>query len=153
MFDSLIKKLTPPPGGGAENVAGREQRLRLATAVLLLEVAWTDDDLADSERAAVEKTLRERFELTPEETANLLETAEDRRRRNIDLYATTSVLRETLDRKELLEVVASLWRIVYADGVLEAHEDALLHKLSHLLGIDHSALIALKLRARDGDAR
>jgi uncharacterized tellurite resistance protein B-like protein len=39
--------------------------------------------------------------------------------------------------------------VVYSDGVLDAHEDALVHKLSKLLGLKHEEAIALKLRARD----
>ena len=38
--------------------------------------------------------------------------------------------------------------MVYSDQVLEAHEDALMHKMGTLLGVRHEELMAVKLRVK-----
>jgi len=39
-----------------------------------------------------------------------------------------------------------IWRIVYADGHLNQHEDYLAHKISRLLRLSHPQLIETKLK-------
>jgi uncharacterized tellurite resistance protein B-like protein len=47
-----------------------------------------------------------------------------------------------------LAVLELLWQVVYNDGVLEAREDALMHKMGTLLGVRHEELMALKLKVK-----
>ena len=39
--------------------------------------------------------------------------------------------------------------MVFSDGVLEAHEDALMHKMATLLGVRHEELMALKVKVQN----
>ena len=80
--------------------------------------------------------------------AALLMVADQERRQSTDLYQFTRLIEDQFDRAEKLAVLEELWRVVYSDGQLEAHEDALLHKLCTLLGLKHQELIALKLRVK-----
>ena len=41
--------------------------------------------------------------------------------------------------------------VLTTDGVLEAHEDALMHKMGRMLGVRHEELMALKLRVKRSD--
>jgi len=40
-----------------------------------------------------------------------------------------------------------VWKLVYADGILDKHEDYLAHKLAKLLRLSHRELIDAKLKA------
>jgi len=151
VFDVLRKLMAPEGAAAADPVAAADHRRRLATAALLLEVAWADDAAGDLERASIASILSERFGLAAQESSALMAAAEAHRHDATDLYNTTSLLRTSLTRRELREVLEALWRVVYADGKLDAHEDALLHRLARMLGLDHAELIALKLKVRDGD--
>jgi len=44
-----------------------------------------------------------------------------------------------------------VWKVIYADGKLDKHEDHLAHKLSSLLKLNHKQLIDAKLKVRDGE--
>jgi len=142
----FFQEQAAPTGAPDDDVA---QRLRVSTCALLLEIAWADDDFSDAERDTVAALVRQRFGLDATAADTLLDLARRERARSTDLYQFTRLIRERLPRPERLRVLEGLWRVVYSDGVLEAHEDALVHKLTRLLGLKHEEAIALKLRARD----
>ena len=150
MFDALRKLMTQDGAAVADTDAGADHRRRLATAALLLEVAWADDTAGGVEKESIAAILSERFGLDARESSALMAAAEQHRHDATDLYNTTALLRTSLTRRDLRDVLEALWRVVYADGKLDAHEDALLHRLARMLGLDHAELIALKLKVRDG---
>ncbi len=117
-----------------------------AVAVLLVAAARADGEFAGDEARAVAQLVGERFQLTPEEIADLVAAAASENRR--DLYPVARLLNETLTRDQREDVIGLMWRVVYSDGRLEAHEDALMHRVAKLLEIPHRELIARKLHVR-----
>ncbi len=152
MFDALrsfFQRYAAPAGPEPDD---RAQRLAVATCALLLEVANADQEFSADERETVTAMARERFGLTGPQLDELLALAEERRQRSTDLFEFTQLIAESYDRQQKLAILELLWRVVYSDGRLEAHEDALLHKLAHLLGLRHDELIAIKLKVKNGPA-
>lgn len=147
MFNHLQKIFQGPLASGA-GPQDEASRLRLATAVLLLEAAHADSEFADDERVAVTQAIRKRFVLDDVAAAELLEAAGQARRESGDLYQFARQLNESFPLSRKLAVAELLWEVVYSDGTLEAHEDALMHKLGTLLSIRHEDLMALKRKAR-----
>ncbi|MHB8080093.1 MAG: tellurite resistance TerB family protein [Candidatus Krumholzibacteriia bacterium] len=125
-----------------------ERRLEVAVCALLLEAAHADAEFSASERDLVGTLLAERFSLAGPEVGELMALAEAERARSADLYGFTRLIAEAYDDAGKLALLEMLWRVIYSDGRLEAHEDALMHKLAHLLGLKHADLIALKLRVK-----
>lgn len=147
MFDSIQNffrdRLAP-----ADDPQEDARRLRIATGVLMLEVAHADADFSGGERQAIEEMLSRRFGLDATETAELLEVADQERRRNDDLYEFARLINEHYPTARKLAIAQLLWEVVYQDGILEAREDALMHKLGRLLGLRHEQLIALKVQVK-----
>ena len=123
--------------------------LRVATCALLLEAAHADQDFSDDERALVAGQVAKRFNLDAADTAALLEMAEQERQDADGLFQFARLVNNDFPRARKLAVVELMWQVVYSDGVLEAHEDALMHKVATLLGVRHDELIALKLKAQN----
>jgi uncharacterized tellurite resistance protein B-like protein len=140
----LLQGALAPAATPQDEAAG----LRLATAVLLLEAAHADSEFADEERTAVTGVLRGRFGLAEADVAELLAAAERARWESGDLYQFARQVNEAYPLPRKLAIVELLWEVVYSDGVLEAHEDALMHKVANLLGIRHEDLMALKRRVK-----
>jgi len=135
-------------GQGAET--SDAQRLRVATCALLLEAAHADDDFSEDERATIAKLVGERFSLDATEAKELLAIAEAEREAASDTYGFTRLINETFNGARKLAVLELLWRVVYSDGLLEAHEDALMHRCGRMLGVRHDELMALKLKVKNG---
>jgi uncharacterized tellurite resistance protein B-like protein len=147
MFKSLSQIFKN--GSSSDAAAGDDQhRLRVATCVLLLEAAYADDDFSTEERQNIESMVGVRFGLDASETQELLELAEKERSGGGDLYQFARLVSESYPRARRLAILELLWEVVYSDGVLEAHEDALMHKLGTLLGARHEELMAVKVSVR-----
>lgn len=123
-------------------------RLQVATCALLLEAAHADDKYSEAEVKTIMALVGKRFQLGDDQTADLLHVADEERRRSGDLYQFARLVNDNFTRERKLAVLELLWQVVYSDGVLEAHEDALMHKLGTLLGIRHEELMALKRRVK-----
>ena len=147
MFNSL-SQLFKKDASEKDDAVKQGHDLRVATCVLLLEVAHADDDFSADECQTIEKMVGARFGLDATETAELLEAAEKERAVGNDLYSFARMVNENYPRPRKLAILELLWEVVYSDGILEAHEDALMHKLGTLLGVRHEDLMAVKVSVR-----
>ena len=147
MYSSLKNLFEKRLAVGTEKVSEQEQ-LALATCILLLEAAHADDEFTEVERRTVGELLGNRFGLAIDETAELMALAEQEREKSPDLYQFAQLINDNYPQGRKLAIVELLWQVVFSDGVLAAHEDALMHKLGKLLGVRHGELMALKLRAK-----
>ena len=125
-------------------------RLQIATCVLLLEAANADNELSASELETTMTLVGRRFGLSAAETAEMLHVADAERQQSGDLYQFARLVNDSFPRERKLAVLELMWQVVFSDGILEAHEDALMHKMGTLLGIRHEELMALKIQVKRG---
>ena len=140
-FDSLLPAAKPR--------AAFEHTLQVATAVLLVEVMRSDAHFTLSERASVLVSLRERFSLTGDEVEALFAVADQTARDAHDLHTFTSKLNDELDPEQKARIIEYLWRVAYADGRLDAHEQHVMRKIADLLYVPHGDYIGAKMRAKE----
>lgn len=135
--------------------AEQEHALQLATAVLLVEVMRADTEHRDTEKPVVLAALREKFALAEDELARLYELAEARSIEAHDLHSFTARLNAAFDEPQRVRMLELLWRVAWADGHVDAHENHLMRRLADLLHVRRADAIGAKLRAeRDaGDIR
>jgi len=122
----------------------RETALRLATAVLMLDVARADNVFEESEFDRVLNLIESHFGLAPEEAAQLVNLASDRAEELISVHEFTQLLHEHLDEDEKAHIIALLWQIAFADGRLDKYEDSLVLKISDLLYVSRGRVMRLK---------
>lgn len=134
-----------------EDAAAREHALRVATALLLIEVARADytDDVAENETML--ESLKQFFALDDESAAMLLEEARSTADQAVELQQFTRRLHEQLSPAEKLRVVEMLWQVALADQRLDKHEDHLVRRIAGLLYVPHSDLIRIRNRVRPMD--
>ena len=96
--------------------------LRLATAAVLLDIAYADGEFSPSEDGNVAGFLNDRFGLSPDDAQELLEAADEIRRKTVDHFALTHYIRRNSPREERIEIVKAMWRLVYSDGKLSDYE-------------------------------
>ena len=122
----------------------RDQAIRMATAVLMIDVARADHVFDESEFDRVLQLVQSHFALPAEHAAELVVAANDRAEDLVSAYDFTKVLHEHLDHGEKARIVGLLWQIAYADGRLDKYEDSLVLKISDLLHVSRGLVMRLK---------
>ena len=132
----------------ADDPAAREHALRVATALLLIEVAKADfaDDVAETETMLA--SLQQFFALDDAAAELLLEEARSASDQAVELQQFTRRLHEQLSAAEKQRVVEMLWQVALADSRLDKHEDHLVRRIAELLYVPHSDLIRIRNRVR-----
>ncbi len=136
------------PAAGRSGVDS-QHALQLATAALLVEMMRMDGSVTAEETAAVTRALQTQFGLGTEEVGALMALATAEARQATDYFQFTSLINKSFSAEQRIQVIESLWRVAFADGRLDAHEQHFMSKISDLLYVPHSAYIAAKQRARD----
>ena len=130
--------------------------LRLATAAVLLDIAYADGEFSPAEDGDIVGYLKRAFALDDESARELLKAADEIRTQTIDHFALTNFIRRNSPLNERIDIVKTMWRVVYADGRLTDYENYLVRKLADLLGLEHHVMIEAKvavLRELGLDAR
>ena len=142
LFDSLIAPVEETP-------QAQDHALKLATAVLLVEVMRADPASHADERQAVLASLREKFALQESELSRLVELAVQTAQSASDYHQFTSRINATLDHSQKIRIVEHMWQVAYADDHLHANENQLISKIAGLLHVTHGEYIGAKLRAKE----
>ena len=132
MFDRMLGFLTgrnvPAPGG-------QPDELELAVAALLIEAARMDDEFNNAERTTIERLLKERFDLSPEAVASLMEAAEEAVQQSTQFYPFTREIVQRISPEDRAQILEMMWEVAYADGALDPLEDSLLRRIAGLIHV------------------
>ena len=130
MFDGLLRFLT----GVDDRRQGSEQDdATFALAVLLIEVARSDDKVEVRERGIIERALARRFGLDGSEVRHLMKAAEEGAIKATDLHRFTQTVVRRFSEEERIGVIEMLWEVAYSDGLLTGDEDALIRRVAGLI--------------------
>jgi len=144
MFKFLEKMKQSGPS--AQNVSDYD--IMVATAGLFLEIVNADFKVDAKEEVQLRELLKNRFRLSEADLNELIAYAHQDREKRQDIWQFASRLKDHLPREKRLEILRDLWRLIYADGRLDMYEDALIRKITELLGLDHAEMIEAKLRVQ-----
>jgi uncharacterized tellurite resistance protein B-like protein len=120
--------------------------MHMAVAVLLLEAAHRDDHFSQEERTTIERLLSEKFALSAPQCAQLMAASEAMSERAVQLHPYTQAISQRMTPEERIQFVEMLWEVVYADGVLDPEEDALIRRLGVLVRVTDRERVLAKQR-------
>jgi uncharacterized tellurite resistance protein B-like protein len=126
-----------------------DHALRVATAVLLVEIARADFVVEAAEGARLRELLRSQFGLAETELEELLEEAENDADRLVSIQHTTRLLNEHYDHAMKCRVVEMMWHLVYADGEKSHYEEHLIRQVADLLYLSQAEFIQARHRAEE----
>jgi uncharacterized tellurite resistance protein B-like protein len=124
-----------------------EHTLRVATAVLLVEVTRADFIVEPAERLRLRQLLEQQFGLSAEELDALLEQAETDADRLVSIQHITRLMNQHYDHAMKRRVIEMMWHMVYADGEKDHYEEHLMRQVADLLYISHSEFIQARHQA------
>ena len=147
MLKKLMDRIADAIAAADEDAVDTEERdeaIRMATAVLMIDVARADHVFEEAEFDRILQLVQTHFQLPAEQAAELVIAANDEADNLVSAYDFTKVLHDHLDHDEKARVVGLLWKIAYADGRLDKYEDSLVLKISDLLHVSRGRVMRLK---------
>lgn len=138
MIAAIKRLFAPQPptdqGGG----------LRLAGALLLLEVAAVDFEVVGSEHRMLQERLGAAFGIDGPELERLLDEAMQQHDLAVSLHEQVDLLNRNYDAAAKRELMRDLWAMAYADGELHPYEEATIRRLADLLYVPHKDFLQTK---------
>lgn len=144
----LIKRILGDKSEEKTKSSSKVQDADIALCVLLLEAAHIDGECSSEEKEHIILTLTKTCGIPREEIDAFVARGNKKRADSVDLFQFTRYMNDNFTKKEKIEVMEAVWRIIHIDGHLEKHEDHFAHKLANLLRLTHKELIDAKIKAR-----
>ena len=126
----------------------REHDLCVATCALFVEMARIDGTFTQAELETILSILKDKYGVSGEHADALIQDAGKELEQSVDLWQFASLINENYSTEEKIEVVETLWKIVYVDGKMDQYEHYLMNKLKNLLRLSHDQLIDAKLKVK-----
>ena len=123
--------------------------LQVAVAVLVHEARRADYEEAHAgESDAGVAALRDLFGLDAAQAAALLAEGREKAQHLTSFYAPVTVIKREYSMEQRIRLVEHLWRISFADGLLNPYEDHYVRKVAHLLYVPNTDSMLARNRAR-----
>ncbi|PCJ19933.1 MAG: hypothetical protein COB04_04925 [Gammaproteobacteria bacterium] len=130
----------------------KQTRLQLATAALLFEISKADFDISEQEQAQIKTLLADQFSLSGSQLDELVALAQSEVRQSTSLYDFTTLINDEYSLDDKKQIIYLLWRVAYADNVLDKYEEAMIRKVAELIYVPHPDFIQMKLSAKEESA-
>ncbi len=130
-----------------DNDVPNENKIELATAVLMIEISLADENIGDEEYGTIKNILSEQSKLDKIQIDKLISLAEDEVDHAISLHEFSDTINNKLTATEKINIIENLWRVAYADAYLHKYEEYYIRKIADLLHVSHSDYIKTKLKA------
>ena len=138
-FQQNIKSVS-----GGQVAKTPERALQLAAASLLMEVSRADFNISPEERNLITRAMQDMFNLSANETDELIELAEQEIANATCLYEFTRLVNDHFDYEEKLKIIHMMWRVAFADLNKDKYEEHIIRRVSDLLHVSHKDFVRLR---------
>jgi uncharacterized tellurite resistance protein B-like protein len=146
----MLRAIRRALAGAPEEVHSPADAVRTAVAVLMHEARRADyAEGSAREAAAAEQGLAEMFGLGRKESAALMEEGREKAQHLTSLFAPVAAVKRAFSQEERIRLVEHLWRVAFAEGGLDPHEDHYVRKVAHLLYVPNTQAMLARNRARE----
>ena len=121
----------------------------LAVAALLIEVMVIDGEMAQDELNSITQTLQNLLNLDGGDVNELIQLSQSEVSDATSLYQFTSQINKHFKLDKKMQLMTSMWRVAYADGHLDKHEENIIRRVSELIHLRHSEYIQCKQAAKE----
>lgn len=152
MISSILKKfLSNKPGNSGVDLdsINTDEKVKIATCVIILECVSADDHISKEERNSIVEILMDRFDLSRKESEKLIQLSKKHRNDHPGIWYFTNIINEHLNKESKYDLLEMDWRAIYTDGNLDKYERSVSNKLRGLLHIEHSKFINIKLKVQN----
>lgn len=147
MFPRL-KTILTRLGEAGQDSADAQDDLKRAAVVLLVEVMMADHHIDVAEKKQLIKSTMALWQISREESAELIEQASQQHAELVSLYDVTRIINLQFDQDRKIDLVTQMWCIAYADEQWDKYEEHLIRKVADLLYISHKDFIRARHQAQ-----
>jgi uncharacterized tellurite resistance protein B-like protein len=134
MLDRFFALIADLAGEAQERF--EEGDYRVAAAALLVHVMEVDGEVASVEREKLASVLSTGFDLSDDDTAQLIAAATDVEQQEENWTSFADLLERTLDEAGRRRIVEMMWSVVLADGSAHELEEAVVARAAELMGVE-----------------
>ena len=138
--DGIIQNSTP-----ASTSENKNKKIEVAACALFIEIAKADGEFSADERDFIISEMKSTFNLDDDYVNDLMTLAEERIKESVSLYEFTGVINTTFSHHDKIELIESLWKLIYNDKKLNQYEDHLIKRIAATINIEHKQIINAKL--------
>jgi len=118
-----------------------EAALHLAAAILLVEIAKSDQNIDDKEIQRLRATLKRDWQIDDTDVGSLVDVARETSDTNESLQHHIDLINRNYSPERKFNLVRGLWRIACADGHIHRHEERLIVRLASLMQVSDAETI------------
>lgn len=138
MFNFFKKKKAPV------SQQERNFEIELTGSILAYEIARADGEISHEELTVLMSEIKKiaiRVGKSPEDIFNILEEFSDQ---SVSFHEFIEDINKEFSKNEKLSLIDFLWRIAYADSILETHEERLVRRIADLIHIKDIEVLKIK---------
>lgn len=128
-----------------DTINNESKKIKIAACALFIEMAKADGEYSDEERGFIVSEMKKTFNLDEECVNELMELAEGQLKESVSLYEFSGIINATFSQEQKIELIKSLWKLIYQDEKLNAYEDHLIKRIAGTLNVEHKEIINAKL--------
>jgi uncharacterized tellurite resistance protein B-like protein len=129
----------------------QESDIKMAAAVLLVEVMMADHHIDEAERLKLIESLTGFLSISSDEATGLIELAEEKHRELVSLYEITRIINLHFQPKQKIALIEHMWQIAFADRQWDKYEEHLIRKVSELLYVSHKDFVRARHKVQHGE--
>lgn len=141
----MLQKIRALFSAGATSSGDSEAALHLAAAVLLVEIAKSDQRIDGDEILRLRATLKSDWQLDDTDVDGLFDAARESSDASDALHQHIDLINRNFSPERKLNLVRGLWQVACADGRIHRLEEQLITRLAELLQMSQSESV----RCRD----
>ena len=122
--------------------------IELTAAVLAYEIARIDGEVSDEELRVLMDEIKLISKKANKDEEEILKIIEIYSSNSTSFYEFIEDINKNYSKEDKLSLISFMWKIAYADGILEVDEEKLIRRLADLIKIKDIEVLKLKDSAR-----
>ena len=118
--------------------------IELTAAVLAYEIARIDGNVSEDELVILKEEIKKISSKVNKEITEILDIIETYSKDSTSFYEFVEDINNNYSKDEKLSLLSYMWKIAYADGVIEVDEERLIRRLADLIKIKDLDVLKLK---------
>ncbi len=149
MFKQLLEQITASLDPATSKARVQPLDIERICAILLVEIARSDNDVSDVERQSIADALSESSALDSAELTELVNEAFVDADNAVSLHEHVRLINDNFKKDDKTALLEHMWRVAFADGNIDGYEEYTIRKLSDLLHMNHRDFMQAKLKVVD----